>query len=162
MKETKAEATALAETAQPPVIKLTKLSKAQLALLDVLQDPRVVDLDVTQICKLANITRATYYSAFKDKDFLATLETMVQELLVRNEPAIIHNVIAKAKDPGQKNQHWAAMVLKMRGRLEEKSQRPAQVIVHFGNIVRPVEKVIEVKAQDIVEGEDLHGNKSEL
>lgn len=145
------------QAADAPAVQLTKLTKAQLALIETLQDPRVMGLDVTQICKLANITRGTYYAAFKDKDFLTALEAAMQELLVSNEPAILHNVISKAKDPSQKNQHWAQMVLKMRGRLEEKSQKPAQVVVNFQGVIRPIikvdstEKVIDVVAEDIEE-----------
>lgn len=156
MKKEKA-ATELATIAESPAIKLTKLTKAQLALLETLQDPRVVELDVTQICKLANITRGTYYASFKDKDFLTALEATVQEILVRNEPAVIHNVISKAKDPSQKNQHWAQMVLKMRGRMEEKSAKPAQVVVNFTGVIRPVikvsedQKVIDVEAEVVSE-----------
>jgi hypothetical protein len=132
--------------AAPVPIKLTKLTKAQLALLDTLADPRVISLDVTQICKLANITRATYYNAFKDSDFLVALEQSMQELLIRNESHVLHNVINKAKDPAEKNQHWAHMVLKMRGRLEEKQNKPAQITVNF-NVKRP-DIVVDAKVID--------------
>ncbi len=146
--ESKPAATELA----PDNVTEKQLTKAQQDLLDVLKDDRVINLDVEQICKLARITRPTYYAAFRDQTFLAALENAVQTMLTAAEPQVVLNIVKKAKDPNTKSHHWALMVEKMKGRLDEKSQKPAQITVNFGNLARP-KIAIAPTGHMIIEGE---------
>ncbi len=136
----------------PDNVTARALTKAQQDLLDVLADSRVINLDVEQICKLANITKPTYYAAFRDQAFLAALENTVQTMLIAAEPQVVQNIVMKAKDPATKSHHWALMVEKMRGRMDEKNQKPAQITVNFGNLTRP-KIAIAPTGHMIIEGE---------
>lgn len=136
----------------PTNVAARPLTKAQEDLLDVLRDSRVIGLDVEQICKLARITRPTYYAAFRDQNFLTALENEVQTMLTAAEPQVVQNIVQKAKDPSVKSHHWALMVEKMRGRLEEKNHKPAQITVNFGGLNRP-KIAIAPTGHMLIEGE---------
>src|SRR5574341_516280 len=125
-----------------PEVKNDKLplSEKEGALLNVLADPSVLQLDITKICKLAGISRPTYYAAFKNESFRKALEEQTQIVLKRSELPVVHNVVEKAKDPGVKAHHWAQMALRMMGRLDAASQKPAQINVVFTNVVRRSEE----------------------
>lgn len=135
---------------QVPVVQNDKLllSEKEGALLSVLADPTVLQLDITKICKLAGISRPTYYAAFKNENFRKALEEQTQIVLKRSELPVVHNVLEKAKDPTVKAHHWAQMALRMMGRLDAASQKPAQINVVFTNVIRP-----KVEREKIIEGE---------
>ncbi len=127
----------------PTIIKV-RLTPSQERLLDTLRDPACQLLDVTKLCKLASITRQTYYDAFKNENFLKALEAELQTYRSMNEFQVMHNVVRQAVTG--KNHHFAQMFLKMQGRLEERTSKPAVVQVNF-NVQRPP-KVVEVKKED--------------
>jgi hypothetical protein len=143
--------TALVPSAEAPVVVINKLTKAQESLLETLRDPACQFLDVSKICKLANITRATYYNAFKDQNFLRAYDSEMQAYRSMNEFQIMHTVVQRAKEG--KNHHFTQMFLKMQGRLDEKASKPAQINVVF-NVERPpikIEKVIDGEAETVVD-----------
>ena len=104
----------------------------------ILKDPSCIILSVSKICKLADISRPTYYNLFKDTDFVRKVEQEAQELLLRNDLPVLHNITEKAKNPETKSHHWAQMFMKMRGRLSDQPVKPAQIKVVF-NVNRPPE-----------------------
>src|SRR5574341_1303252 len=76
-------------------------------------------------------------------------EVKNDKLPLSEKEGALHNVLEKAKDPGVKAHHWAQMALRMMGRLDAASQKPAQINVVFTNVVRP-----KVMSKDVViEGE---------
>ena len=147
-----AQEQALVPSVQAPTIIKVKLSKAQENLLDILRDPACQILDVTKICKLANVTRATYYNAFKDENFLKAYEAEMQMYRNMNEFQILHGLVEKAKNG--KNHNYMHMFFKMQGRLGEQTNKPAIVQVNF-NMKRPEvkvdAKVIDVEAEVVDE-----------
>jgi hypothetical protein len=140
------------EAAKASVTKISKLTKAQEALISVLQRPESAMLTVDDICKLSSITRATYYNCFRNDNFVRALEMEYQAYRNSQEFAILHTNIEKAKEG--KSHHWAKMFWEMQGRLSAANRKPAQIIVNF-NVQRPkvdvevAENVIEVQAEPV-------------
>ncbi len=124
------------------------LTKSEENLLKVLADPAVLALDISKICKVAEISRPTYYAAFKNQNFIKALEAQTQIVLKEAELPVIHNVLGKAKDPEVKSHHWAQMALKMMGRLKESASKPALINVVFTNVERP-----KIAVNEFIEGE---------
>ncbi len=120
-----------------PSTKKINLTEAQTKLLEVLRDPKSLDMTVSAIIAAAGISRQTYYNAFEDDNFVAALESAKQIMLNAQEFAVLHNVVKKATDPKVNSHHWSQMVMKMRGRLEEEARKPAVVQVIFNNVKRP-------------------------
>ena len=114
-----------------------------------LREPRHASLSPDEIIKLADISRASYYNFFKDENFIATLETEMSELRYRNDFAVMHHLIEEAKT--SKNHNMIALYERLQGRLKEGGERPAQVVIVFGEgIKRPP---IVVNGEKIIEGE---------
>lgn len=124
-------------SAKAPAIRIVRLTKAQEQLLETLRDPAVVGLSVAKICKLANITKGTYYAAFNNDQFVQTLEVELQKYRRANEFPVMHNVVKNATEG--KNFHWAQMFLQMQGRLHQGQSKPAIIQVNF-NVERPSAK----------------------
>jgi hypothetical protein len=124
-----------------------QLTSAQERLLDVLRDvKKSVQLDVTEICKLANVARGTYYEAFKDENFLKALEVELAAYRASRDFAVMHTIAEKAIEG--KNSHWAQLFERLQNRLQEGGTKPAHVVVIIGNnIERPKwidpDKIIE-------------------
>jgi len=124
-----------------------QLTSAQERLLDVLRDvKKSVNLDVTEICKLASISRGTYYESFKDEDFLKALEVELSAYRASRDFAVMATIADRAVEG--KNAHWAQLFEKLQNRLQEGGTRPAHVVVVIGNsIERPKwidpDKVVE-------------------
>ncbi len=134
------------------VAQTAKLPRQQEALLEVLKNPASLKMSVAQICTKAGISRGTYYNSLEDETFLAHLESSIQSYLKGAEFPVLHNIVKKAASPKTQSHHWALMVMKMRGRLETESRKPAQVVVNFGNVVRPKVEVSPT-GHVIIEGE---------
>ncbi len=132
-----------------PTITRVRLSKSQEQLLEVLRDPACQVLDISKICKLANVTRATYYNAFRDENFKKVYEEEMQIYRDMNEFQMLHVLVEKGKEG--KNHNYQHMFWKMQNRLGEQTSKPALVQVNF-NVKRPdvkIEKVIEVEAEEV-------------
>jgi hypothetical protein len=115
----------------------------------VLKDPAHASLKHEEVIKLANISKATYYNAFKDSNFIAILETEMSELRSRNDFAVMHNLVAQARTSS--NHNLLALYQRLQGRLKEGGDKPAQIVLVFGEgIKRPS---IVVDGQKIIEGE---------
>jgi hypothetical protein len=140
----------LQKSQQEEAKQLKPLSKAQNDLLEVLKDPKHALLPVDELIKLAEISRATYYNAFKDNNFVMTLESEMAELRSRNDFAVMHNLVEQAKTSS--NHNLLALYQRLQGRLKEGGEKPAQIILVFGEgIQRPQMKVAD--AEVIVEAE---------
>ncbi len=135
--ETKEITPAVAPIDSVPAIKKIKLTESQEKLLEVLKDAKSLTMTVSAIIAEAGISRQTYYNAFEDDNFVAALESAKQIMLNANEFKVLHNIVNKASDPAVNSHHWAMMVEKMRGRLEEQARKPAVVQVVFNNVKRP-------------------------
>jgi len=126
---------------------LLPLTKMQIALMEVLREPKNASHDVDELCKLAGISRATYYNAFKDDNFVRALEIEMTEYRNRADFAVMHNLVEQAKTT--KNHHMIMMFEKLQGRLKEGGDKPAQIILVFGNG--------EIKRPSFVEGKVIEG-----
>ena len=130
---------------------LQPVSKAQEDLLAVLAEPKHAGLPIEELIKLADISRATYYNAFRDQNFIATLESRMSEYRHANDFAVMHNLVEQAKTT--KNHHMIAMFERLQGRLKEGGEKPAQIVLIFGEgLKRPT---IAVNHEKIIEGEKV-------
>ena len=101
-----------------------------------LREPRHANLTVPEVVKLADISKATYYNAFNDENFLLALESEMQAYRSQNDFAVMHNIVEQAKTT--KNHQMVALFERLQGRLREGGDKPAQVIVVIGEgISRP-------------------------
>lgn len=79
-----------------------------------------------------------------------TLESEMAELRSRNDFAVMHNLVEQAKTSS--NHNLLALYQRLQGRLKEGGEKPAQIILVFGEgIQRPQMKVAD--AEVIVEAE---------
>ena len=143
------------QTDTKEIVPAGKLTNGQIALLDTLRDPAVILLDVTKICKLAGISKGTYYSAFKSETFLAALRTLKHEVFNAEELPVIHQLAKRAKGDDSQSHHYMKMFLQATGNLESEASKPAQIVVVFAvdrpevqKPMREINKVIEGEAED--------------
>lgn len=104
-----------------------------------------------EVIKLADISRATYYNAFKDSNFIAALETAMSEYRYQNDFAVMHNLAQQAKMT--KNHNLIALYQKLQGRLKEGGEKPAQIVLVFGEGVRRPSVVVD--GEKVIEGEKV-------
>src|SRR5574341_685776 len=121
-----------------------KLTKAQVRLLEVLRDPKSVLFTPDQLVQQAGVTRGTYYTAFKSKDFVTALEAEMSAYRSANDFAVLHNLVTQAREG--KNHQMIVLFEKLQNRLREGGERPAQVILVFEGVERPA-KLNELKAK---------------
>lgn len=73
------------------------LTEAEKKLLAVLVKEENYLLNVTKICKLAGISRDSYYRIYQNDKFIALLRKQTLEILKHSEEAITHSFIKQAK-----------------------------------------------------------------
>lgn len=102
-----------------------------------LRDPAHAKLKRGDIIKLADITPATYYAAFRDENFIASMESEMAAYRSENDFAVLHNLAEQAR--GTNNHNMIALYQRLQGRLREGGDKPAQIILVIGNgtIERP-------------------------
>ncbi len=129
------------------------LTTGQTRLLEVLRDPKSMLFTAEEIAKKANITRGSYYNAFKSEDFVRALDAEMTAYRSMNDFAVMHNIVEQAKKSG--NHQLITLFEKLQNRLKEGGERPAQIILVFENVERPVDlnkmRVIEGEVETIKE-----------
>jgi AcrR family transcriptional regulator len=123
------------------------LTTSQTRLLEVLRDPKSMLFTAEQISKQANITRGTYYNSFKSEAFVRALDAEMAAYRSMNDFAVMHNIVAQAKQSG--NHQLITLFEKLQNRLKEGGERPAQIILVFNNVERPA----ELNNLRVIEGE---------
>lgn len=88
--------------------KLGKLTKSERKLLITLCEPRVAEMNVDQICELADISRDTYYRAYKNPLFVEMQSKLALSIIKQSMAPLIHTGIKQA----QKGSffHWKALL----------------------------------------------------
>lgn len=125
-------------------------------MLEVLRDPAHAALSVDDLIKIANISRATYYNAFRDSNFIAHLESEMAAYRSANDFSVMHNLAQHAKTGN--SDRMISMYQRLQGRLKEGGDKPAQIILIFGdgNIERPK---FDLLSNKIIEGEVIKDTK---
>lgn len=82
--------------------KETKLNEyepttAEEKLLQVLANPENIGLTITDICNLADVSRKTYYEAFKKPEFVALHDKLCKDLVKQSLTPIVNAFITEAK-----------------------------------------------------------------
>lgn len=83
-------------------------TKAEEKLLEVLANPESRQLNVTEICQLASISRDTYYKAFAKPEFLETNRQLGLDLIKQQISPLINIGITEAKKGSF--QHWKVLM----------------------------------------------------
>jgi hypothetical protein len=118
----------------------------------VLRDPAHAKLKRSEIIRLADITPATYYAAFRDENFIASMESEMSAFRSENDFAVLHNLAEQAR--GTNNHNMIALYQRLQGRLREGGDKPAQIILVIGSgmIERPQfegKKIIDVTPEAV-------------
>lgn len=74
-----------------------KLTRAGEKLIETLLDPRNRTKSVSDICKLAETSRTTYYKLFADETFVKEYKRQSKELITQNVGSVINTFINEAK-----------------------------------------------------------------
>jgi hypothetical protein len=64
-------------------------TKVEMSLLEVLLNPDNIGIDITDICKLAGVSRQTYYNSLKKADFIKYKNELTIDML----KGIVQNVV---------------------------------------------------------------------
>ena len=72
------------------------LSDAAIRLLEVITRPECRTMTITKICEIADISRTTYYSLFKDDSFKAAYTQLCQVMLLSGAASSSQALIAQA------------------------------------------------------------------
>lgn len=65
--------------------------------MEVLTDPENVDLNVTEVCKKAGISRTMYYNYFAEPEFRQYVKDCSLGIYIRHLPQVANKVLATAK-----------------------------------------------------------------
>lgn len=107
-----------------------KLTKGGEKLIEILLDPRNRTKSITDVCKLAELSRTTYYVLFSDPVWLEEYKRQSKEMITQNISGIINTFINEAKRGSF--QH-GKIVLEMAGVYVEKTE--ANVILTMPPII---------------------------
>jgi hypothetical protein len=94
-------------------------TNAEQKILEVLLDPNNRFLPVTKICQLAEVSRATYYEAFKKPEFVALVKKTSREMVDRHLMPVM-NAFVKEAIRGSYNH--GKVILEMAGLYTERQE----------------------------------------
>jgi hypothetical protein len=95
-----------------------QLTEKEKALLEVLLNPEYRTKSITDVCKIANCTRSTYYEAFSKPGFKAIYEERTKELIKQSIGPVVNSFVREAIRGSF--QH-GKVILEMAGLYSEKS-----------------------------------------
>ena len=102
------------------------LTDAENKLMEVLLNPDNREKTITDICKVANISRYTYYASFKKPEFKRAYEQNCKELLEESLAPVINAFIKEAK---KGSYYHGKTILEMAGMHTDKLSVSADVKV---------------------------------
>lgn len=94
-------------------------SKAEQKLLEALANPENRDKSVTEVCKIADISRDTYYRCFNNKRFKEAYKEMSLEIVRQAVAPVVNSCIAEAI---KGSFYHSKLILEMAGLYTNKQQ----------------------------------------
>jgi hypothetical protein len=113
--------------------KLTEYTptNAESKLLEIMLNPELHGLNVTEICQYAGVSRQTYYDAFKKPEFVAYYQARAKDLVSAAVAPVVNAFIKAAKDGSYPH---GKVILEMAGLYSER-----QKIEHMGANGGPIQ-----------------------
>jgi hypothetical protein len=110
---------------------------AEQKLLEVLLNPEYRQLNKTEICQQAGVSRQTYYDAFKKPEFVAYYEAQSRDLVREAVGPVLNAFLKAAKDGSYPH---GKVILEMAGMYAEAKNLNVTANVTLADIARELER----------------------